>query len=105
MSVLTLIVYRYVYYKRSHKWKQSVEKTHVCNLWFVGKSIGNKYTDGFTNIKVCQNKFTCIILFVSPSVTVAFRVILFHLSLKYTNGVLSVTLSIIFKNIVFKKIY
>jgi hypothetical protein len=49
--VFTLTVYRYVYYRRTRGRKQSVEKTHVDNLWSVGESIGNEYIDGFIDIQ------------------------------------------------------
>jgi hypothetical protein len=49
MSVFTLTVHQYVYYRRAHRQKQSVGKTLVGNLWSVGESVRNKYIDGFTN--------------------------------------------------------
>jgi hypothetical protein len=39
----------YVCYRQTHGYKQSIEKTHVGNLWTVVKSVNNKYTNGFTN--------------------------------------------------------
>jgi hypothetical protein len=46
---IILAICRYVCYRRTHKQKQFVEKTLVDNLWIVGESIDNKYTDEFTN--------------------------------------------------------
>jgi hypothetical protein len=50
MSVFTLTVHQYVYYRRrAHRQKQSVGKTLVGNLWSVGECVRNKHIDGFTN--------------------------------------------------------
>jgi hypothetical protein len=38
--------------------KQSIEKTLINNLWTVDESVGNKYTDGFTDRQSAQKKFT-----------------------------------------------
>jgi hypothetical protein len=39
----------YICYRQTHGYKQSIEKTHVCNLWTDVKSVNNKYTSGFIN--------------------------------------------------------
>jgi hypothetical protein len=38
------------------------KKTLVSNLWIVGEFVGNKYTDGFTDIQSALKKFTRFIL-------------------------------------------
>jgi len=51
------ILCRYIYYQWTHEQKQSIKKTLVCNLWFVGKSVSNKYTDEFTDRKNLLKKY------------------------------------------------
>jgi uncharacterized membrane protein len=54
---LTLIVCQYIYYRWVHEQKQYIEKTLIGNLWYVGESVGNKYTYGFTNGQSAPNFF------------------------------------------------
>ena len=54
MSVFTLIVHQYVYYWQTDGWKWSIEKAIVDNLWIVGESINNKYTDKFIDEQSAQ---------------------------------------------------
>jgi hypothetical protein len=53
--------------------KQSIEKTLINNLWTVDESVGNKYTDGFTDRQSAQKKFTRFMPSVYPSVNIAYH--------------------------------
>jgi hypothetical protein len=43
-------------------------KNSYRNLWIVGESVSNKYTNGFTDEQSMPKKFTRFILLVYPSI-------------------------------------
>jgi hypothetical protein len=45
MLIVTLIILRNIFYRQAHGWKQSIKKTLVDNLWYIGDSISNKFID------------------------------------------------------------
>jgi hypothetical protein len=54
--IFTLTVNRYVFYRQNQGQKQSIEKTLVGNLWFVGEFVSNKFIDGLTNGQSAQKE-------------------------------------------------
>jgi len=50
-----------------------IRKTLVGNLWIVGEFVGNKYTDGFTDIQNALKKFTRFILSVYLSTNITYH--------------------------------